>query len=281
MKVAAIQCSAGADWRSNIAQLEALLDQVQLIVPDLLVLPENVFCQGGDYRALAEQHSVELHDWLSASARRLGVWLVAGSVPLAQRPNGEPVPAPRVRAAQLLFSPQGEQVARYDKLHLFDVDVGDAHGRYHESAQFEAGESVVLADIGGLKTGMMICYDLRFPLLAQRLRQRGAELLIYPSAFTETTGRAHWELLLRARAVENGCYVLGVNQCGWHSATRQSHGHSMLIDPWGQVVSSLADASGVLVAQLNLDEMHEIRRRLPVHEHQRLAVSLPDDLSEL
>jgi predicted amidohydrolase len=281
MKVAAIQYSAGADWRSNIAQLEALLDQVQLIAPDLLVLPENVFCQGGDYRALAEQHSVELHDWLSASARRLGVWLVAGSVPLAQRPNGEPVPAPRVRAAQLLFSPQGEQVARYDKLHLFDVDVGDAHGRYQESAQFEAGESVVLADIGGLKTGMMICYDLRFPLLAQRLRQRGAELLIYPSAFTETTGRAHWELLLRARAVENGCYVLGVNQCGWHSATRQSHGHSMLIDPWGQVVSSLADASGVLVTRLNLDEMHDIRRRLPVHEHQRLAVSLPDDLSEL
>jgi|SRR5690554_2489034 len=280
MKIAAIQYTAGADWRANIAQLEGLLDQVQLIAPDLLVLPENVFCHGGDYRALATQHGAELHDWLSAAARRLGVWLVAGSVPLAQRPNGEPVPAPRVRAAQLLFSPEGEQVARYDKLHLFDVEVGDAHGRYQESAQFEPGESVVLADIGGLKTGLMICYDLRFPLLAQRLRQRGAELLIYPSAFTETTGRAHWELLLRARAVENGCYVLGVNQCGWHSSTRQSHGHSMLVDPWGQVVTSLADASGVLVTQLNLDDMHEIRRRLPVHEHQRLAVSLPDDLSE-
>src|SRR5690554_7326873 len=137
-----------ADWRANIAQLEGLLDQVQLIAPDLLVLPENVFCHGGDYRALATQHGAELHDWLSAAARRLGVWLVAGSVPLAQRPNGEPVPAPRVRAAQLLFSPEGEQVARYDKLHLFDVEVGDAHGRYQESAQFEPGESVVLADIG-------------------------------------------------------------------------------------------------------------------------------------
>lgn len=281
MKIAGIQYTAGADWRANIAQLEGLLDQVQLIAPDLLVLPENALCHGGNYLALAEQHGAELHDWLSASARRLGVWLVAGSVPLAVRPNGEPVPTPRVRAAQLVFSPEGEQVARYDKLHLFDVDVGDGHGRYQESAQFEPGDTVVLADIAGLKTGMMICYDLRFPRLAQRLRERGAELLIYPSAFTETTGRAHWELLLRARAVENGCYVLGVNQCGWHSATRQSHGHSMLVDPWGQVVATLGDASGVLVAQLNLDEMYEIRRRLPVHEHQRLAVSLPDDLSEL
>lgn len=122
--------------------------------------------------------------------------------------------------------------------------------------------------------------DLRFPLLAQRLRQRGAQLLIYPSAFTAVTGRAHWELLLRARAVETGCFVLGVNQCGWHSLTRQSYGHSMLVDPWGQVVSSLQDAPGLLLAELNLDELHDIRRRLPVHDHQRLAVSLPDDLRE-
>lgn len=280
MKIAGVQYTAGADWQINLKQLDELLDQVPFFSPDILVLPENVFCQGGDYRALAEQHGQVLHDWLSATAQRLGVWLVAGSVPLATRPDGEPVPAPRVRAAMLVFSPQGEQVARYDKLHLFDVEVGDSHGRYQESAQFEPGEQVVLADIGGLKTGLMICYDLRFPLLAQRLRQRGAELLIYPSAFTAVTGRAHWELLLRARAVETGCYVLGVNQCGWHSSTRQSFGHSMLVDPWGQSVSALQDAPGLLVAEINLDEMHDIRRRLPVHAHQRLAVSLPDDLRE-
>lgn len=281
MKIAGIQYTAGADWQANMQQLEGLLDQVQFIGTDLLVLPENVFCQGGDYRALAMQHGEQLRDWLSNVARRLGVWLVAGSVPLAVRPDGEAVPAPRVRAAMLVFSPQGEQVARYDKLHLFDVDVADGHGRYRESDQFEPGDAVVLAEIGGLKTGLMICYDLRFPRLAQRLRERGAELLIYPSAFTEVTGRAHWQLLLRARAVENGCYVLGVNQCGWHSPTRQSHGHSMLIDPWGETVSALADASGILVGELDLEEMHDIRRRLPVHDHQRLAISLPDDLREL
>ncbi|MDF1630771.1 MAG: carbon-nitrogen hydrolase family protein [Alcanivoracaceae bacterium] len=280
MKIAGVQYTAGADWQANLRQLEELLDQVPFFAPDILVLPENVFCQGGDYRALAELHGQALLDWLSATAQRLGVWLVAGSVPLVTRPDGAPVPAPRVRAALLVISPQGQQVARYDKLHLFDVEVGDSHGRYQESDQFEPGDQVVLADLGGLKTGLMICYDLRFPLLAQRLRQRGAELLIYPSAFTEVTGRAHWELLLRARAVETGCYVLGVNQCGWHSPTRQSFGHSMLVDPWGQPIRTLQDAPGLLVAEINLDEMHDIRRRLPVHDHQRLAVSLPDGLRE-
>jgi deaminated glutathione amidase len=281
MKIAGIQYCAGADWRANLTQLDAMLDQVRFMAPDVLVLPENVFCQGGDYRALAERHGEELLDWLATTARQLGVWLIAGSVPLAQRRDGSAVPAPRVRAAQLVLSPEGELVARYDKLHLFDVDVGDAHGRYTESAQFEPGDAVVMADVAGLRTGLMICYDLRFPRLAQRLRERGAELLIYPSAFTETTGRAHWELLLRARAVENGCFVLGVNQCGWHSATRQSHGHSMLVDPWGRIVTTLGADSGVLMTELNLDEMHDIRRRLPVHDHQRLNVSLADDLREL
>lgn len=281
MKIAGIQYCAVADWRSNLGSLESLLDQVGFMAPDVLVLPENVFSQGGDYRAMAEQHGDELLGWLADTAQRLGVWLIAGSVPLATRIDGSAVPAPRVRAAQLVFSPQGQQAARYDKLHLFDVDVDDAHGRYTESTRFEPGDAVVLTNINGISTGLMICYDLRFPRLAQRLRDRGAELLVYPSAFTETTGRAHWELLLRARAVENGCYVLGVNQCGWHSATRQSYGHSMLVDPWGQVVNSLGADSGVLMTELNMDILHDIRRRLPVHDHQRLQVSLGDDLREL
>jgi deaminated glutathione amidase len=281
MKIAGVQYCAGADWRANVSQLESWLDQAAFIGTDVLVLPENVFSQGGDYRAIAEQHGEELYRWLQDAARRLGIWLVAGSVPLATRPDGQPVPGPRVRAATLVFSPEGVQVARYDKLHLFDVDVGDAHGRYTESEQFEPGDAVVLTRIGELQVGLMICYDLRFPRLAQRLRERGADLLMYPSAFTETTGRAHWELLLRARAVETGCYVLGVNQCGWHSATRQSHGHSMLVDPWGEIVSALGADSGLLTAAIDLNTMHDIRRRLPVHDHQRLAVSLPDDLREL
>ena len=280
MKVAGLQYCAGPDWQSNLARLEALLDQAAFLQPDLLVLPENLFCQGGDYRALAEQQGDALQHWLASTARRLGVWLVAGSVPLVRRPDGSAVPAPRVRAAQLVYSPAGEQVARYDKLHLFDVDVGDAHGQYRESDQFEPGEAVVMASLNGLPAGLMICYDLRFPRLAQRLRDRGAALLLVPSAFTETTGRAHWELLLRARAVESGCYVLGVNQCGWHSSTRQSHGHSMLVDPWGQVQASLASDEGILIAELDAERLAEVRRRLPLHDHQRLLVLPADDLDE-
>lgn len=281
MKIAAIQYCAGNDWHSNLINLAQQIDVAVGAGAALVVLPENFACYGGDYRRLAEDEEQLLPQWLQDQSRHHGVWLLAGSVPLTTRPDGTSVPAPRVRTALLVYSPSGECVARYDKLHLFDVDVGDAQGRYQESALFEAGDAVVLADVGGLRVGLMICYDLRFPLLAQRLRDRGAELLVYPSAFTALTGRAHWESLLRARAIENGCFVLGANQCGQHSALRKSHGHSMLLDPWGGIVAALNDQPGILMAELDLGLLQETRRRLPVLQHQRLTITLPDDLRDL
>jgi len=281
MKIAAIQHCAGSDWHSNLIDVAEQIDVAAGAGAALVVLPENFACYGGDYRHLAVDEEQLLPQWLQQQSRHHGVWILAGSVPLATRPDGMPVPAPRVRTASLVYSPSGECVARYDKLHLFDVDVGDAQGRYQESALFEAGDAVVLADIGGLRVGLMICYDLRFPLLAQRLRDRGAELLVYPSAFTALTGQAHWEPLLRTRAIENGCFVLGANQCGQNSALRKSHGHSMLLDPWGSIVAALNDQPGILMAELDLGLLQETRRRLPVLQHQRLTITLPDDLRDL
>lgn len=274
MKIAAIQICAGNSWPDNQAALQPCFEQAREAAVELIVLPENVACYGGDYRAFAEQHSATVIDWCASQARHCRSWLIVGSVPLATRPDGSRVPAPRVRSAQLLFAPDGTLRGRYDKLHLFDAQLDDAQGRYAESDVFEAGAGLLCSDLDGRKVGSLICYDLRFPLLAQALRDLGAELLVVPSAFTEVTGRAHWQVLLRARAIENGCFVLGVNQCGRHSPTRHSHGHSMLLDPWGRVLAALDDAPGVLLATLDLAQLHEVRKQLPVAAHQRLAIDV-------
>lgn len=274
-RCAAIQYCAGADWRENQRQLAPLLKQAK--GAELVLLPENCLCYGGDYRQLADNIEPVL-TWLSAQAQELGAWLVAGSVPLASRADGGQVAAPRVRAAQLVFAPSGQLTARYDKLHLFDVDVADAQGSYRESAVFEPGDKLVTTRIAGITTGLAICYDLRFAALALFLAQRGASLLIYPSAFTQLTGAAHWELLLRSRAVETGSYVLAANLCGQHTPKRASFGHSMLVDPWGDVVARLGAEPGVLLADYDADFVHTTRQRLPLLNHQRLMLEPGDDI---
>lgn len=273
--VAAIQYCGGPDWSANRRALEALLPAAA--GARLILLPENFACYGGDYRALAAQ-APDIIDWLAARARALDAWLVAGSLPLATRPDGSAVPAPRVRAACLVVSPAGQVTARYDKLHLFDVDVADAQGRYRESAVFEPGDRLVVTSVDKLPVGLAICYDLRFASLALALAQQGARLLLYPSAFTQVTGAAHWEILLRARAVETGCFVLAAGQTGRHNAQRTSFGHSLLVDPWGRVVATLGEEPGVLRASLDPELQTDIRQKLPLLAHQRLRVETPDDI---
>lgn len=280
MRIAGIQLCAGSEPGANLAQAASQIAEAAAQGARFIVLPENFACYGGDYRALAEREGVTLQQWLKAQAREHGIWLLGGTVPLAHRADGSAVAAPRVRAASLLYAPDGVELARYDKLHLFDAQVPDAHGRYCESARFEPGDRLRVAEVAGFGIGLAVCYDLRFPALARALADRGAQVLVYPSAFTAVTGAAHWRLLLCARAVETGCYVLGVNQCGQHSESRASFGHSLLADPWGRVVAELDSAPGILLAELRRDEIDEIRRRLPVHTHQRLTTGLPDDIRD-
>lgn len=277
-RVAAIQMTSTADLNANLRAAETYLQQAAGQGADLILLPENFACYGGDYLAVAEAHGEALQAWLAHWARTLGVTLIGGSIPLAQRPDGTAVPDQRVRTSSLMINPQGECIGRYDKLHLFDVHVADGQGRYCESAVFEPGNRLLVRAAGELQVGLMICYDLRFALLARALADAGANLLVYPSAFTEVTGAAHWHLLLRARAVETGCYVLAANQCGQHNDKRRSYGHSLLVNPWGEIVAELDNAPGVLLADIDLNRLQQIRDNLPLHQHQRLAVELPDDL---
>ena len=276
MKVAAIQMTSTANLDANLRQAETLMREAAAAGATLLLLPENFACYGGDYRSLAASQGQALDAWMAYWARELGVFLAAGSVPRLLRPEGTPVPEPRVRTALLVFDPQGQRIARYDKLHLFDMDVADAQGSYRESAVFEAGRSLETVTIAGWQVGLAICYDLRFPAQARALAQAGASLLLYPSAFTQVTGRAHWHMLVRARAVENGCYVLAANQCGEHNSKRRSYGHSLLVDPWGEIVAELDDQPGVLVAEVSEARVSRIRQAMPLHDHQRFTVNLDD-----
>ena len=276
-RVAAIQMTSTQVLEDNLAQAALLLAQAHDLGAQLAVLPENFAGYGINYRALAAQFP-QLQAWLCEQAARHGMALVGGSIPSLTRPDGSAVAAPRVRTRALAISAQGQWLGAYDKLHLFDAQVEDAQGRYCESDLFEPGDQVVTVPLAGLQVGLAICYDLRFPALAQRLAMAGADLLVYPSAFTAVTGAAHWELLLRATAVQTGCHVLGANQCGQHSARRASYGHSMLVDPWGTVIDRLDNAPGVLVAPLDLVTMGSVRQRMPVMHHQRFSPKGPYEL---
>ncbi len=276
--IAGIQLCSTDDLDVNLDAAASGLRRARDQGAHLAVLPENFACYGGDYRGVAEARGAELESWLAEQARELGLAIIGGTLPLIRRPDGSEVPAPRVRTACRVFDADGADLGRYDKLHLFDADVADRQGRYRESDVFEPGDTLTTVDVAGLRVGLAVCYDLRFPALARVLADRGADLLVYPSAFTEVTGAAHWTLLLRARAVETGCFVLGVDQTGHHGGRRQSHGHSLLANPWGEVEAALDDGTGVLSARVDLARQAEIRHRLPVHQHRRFGVTLPDDI---
>lgn len=269
--VAAVQLCSGKELDANLAETERQLRKVASAGARLAVLPENfaVF-DAGQYRQVAAQLP-DILAWLGALARELDLWVVAGTLPVATRPDGAPVPDGRVRTACHVISAAGVVAARYDKIHLFDVEVGDAQGSYRESATFEPGDAVVCVDTPVGRVGLSICYDLRFPELYRALREEGAELLVVPAAFTAVTGEAHWQTLLRARAIENQCYVIGAAQGGRHGPSRVTWGHSQVIDPWGSVLASCGgDGPGLATAPRDADAQARLRQRMPVATHRRL-----------
>ncbi|QDR36474.1 carbon-nitrogen hydrolase family protein, partial [Pseudomonas aeruginosa] len=203
--------------------------------------------------------------WLNSAARDLRLWIVAGTLPLP--PDGQP--EAKANACSLLIDEHGERVARYDKLHLFDVDVADARGRYRESDDYAFGQKIVVADTPVGRLGLTVCYDLRFPELYTALREAGAELITAPSAFTAVTGAAHWQVLVRARAIETQCYLLAAGQGGVHPRGRETFGHSAIVDPWGRVLAERPQGEAVLLAVRDAAEQADIRRRMPVVAHRR------------
>jgi predicted amidohydrolase len=269
MSFAVIQMVSQSDVEGNLAQARALLEQAAASGAKLAVLPENFAAMGRrDVAAIGRAEALgegPILPWLKLAARDLKLWIVAGTVPLP--PEGRP--EGKVTACSLLVDDQGQQVARYDKLHLFDVDVADNRGRYRESDDYAHGNNVVVVDTPVGRLGLTVCYDLRFPELYTALREAGAELITAPSAFTAVTGAAHWEILLRARAIETQCYVLAAAQGGVHPRSRETFGHAAIIDPWGRVLAEQAQGEAVLLAERDSEEQASIRARMPVSNHRR------------
>ena len=257
-RIAAVQCTSVSDPEKNKRALSVLISEAASQGADLVLLPEMCLSMNSDYYQDLAEDSATL-DWLAAQAATHSLWLVAGAVP-------QPAPGDdaRVRSASLVFNPEGELVKRYDKIHLFDVDVGDAQGSYRESDTFSAGSDIVNIETPVGNIGLTICFDLRFPEQYQALRDAGADIILVPAAFTHTTGEAHWEILLKARAIETQCYVLAANQCGWHDDKRRTWGHSMIVDPWGESLGMLHESPGVIVADVDLKELENLRKKMPL-----------------
>jgi predicted amidohydrolase len=269
MSLAVIQMVSQDDVLANLAQARRLLERAAAGGARLAVLPENFAAMGRrDLAALGRREAYgdgPILPWLKQAARDLRLWIVAGTLPLP--PDGQP--DGKALACSLLIDEQGERVARYDKLHLFDVDVADSRGRYRESDDYAHGHSLVVADTPVGRLGLTVCYDLRFPELYGALCEAGAELISVPSAFTAVTGAAHWQVLTRARAIETQCYLLAAGQGGCHPGGRETFGHSAIINPWGRVLAEQAQGEGLLLAARDAAEQAAIRQRMPVARHKR------------
>jgi predicted amidohydrolase len=265
MRIAAIQMISGPDVAPNLENARVLIARAADEGAQLVALPEYFPLIGArDADRLAAREvpgNGPIQDFLRDSARRHGIWLVGGSLPLAAEA------ADKLRNSCLVFGPQGEVVAHYDKIHLFGFRKGEE--RYDEAATIERGSRLVAFDTPLGRVGLAICYDLRFPELFRQLGQ--VDLIVIPSAFTETTGQAHWELLLRTRAVENQCYVLAPAQGGRHPNGRMTYGNSMVIDPWGDVLARLDKGAGIAAADLDPARIAEVRAMLPALTHRILT----------
>ena len=290
LTVAAIQMNSQQDIEKNLADIKAAIIDAHLQGAKLVVLPENC-CSMGKQFATAERFDA-LSATIAEYARTYGIYVLAGSLPCPYRPNGVIVPDGRLRQVSQLFAPDGKRVARYDKIHLFTATVADKQGSYNEAATFEPGTQTVVAalevDAAVYQLGMMVCFDLRFPALAQRLRQAGAELLSAPSAFTYLTGQAHWALLLRARALDSQCMIIGAAQGGDHAYkngnTRQTWGHTAITAFDGTIIDSYEHSElnksvigeenksyEVILATLDKSAQEQGRQKMPIFDCHRLA----------
>ncbi len=267
-RVAAIQMVSGADVDANLDEAARLISTAVSAGAEFVVLPENFAIMptedAGQLQVMERDGDGPIQEFLSAQAHQNHIWLVGGSIPLV---SSQPS---KVRAACLLFNDRGERVARYDKLHLFDVRLDNGE-EYSESLTIEPGESVVVVDSPIGRLGLTICYDLRFPEIFRQMLDQGAEIFSVPSAFTATTGKVHWEILLRARAIENLAYVIGAGQGGSHSSGRETYGDSIVIDPWGKVINRLARGPGIVTADIDRLRLEKLRRSLPSIEQRRLG----------
>ena len=273
-QIAAIQMASGPKVDANLIEAGRLIGEAVSKGAEMVVLPENFAIMG-----MTEHDKVKVREklgegriqnFLREQAAKHGIWLVGGTIPLeASVPD-------KVRASCLVFNDKGERVARYDKIHLFDVNLVENNETYHESQTIENGEQIAaVVDTPFGKLGLAICYDLRFPEMFRYMAREGAEIFTLPSAFTDITGKAHWEVLVRARAIENLAYVVASAQGGYHANGRQTYGNSMIVDPWGRVLDRLPKGSGVVMADVDVQQVKSVRTTFPALQHRRVFCDLP------
>lgn len=264
------QMNSQNDIEENFKIIETLIQQSKADGAELIVFPENFVCFAAGKQCETAAQFESIQQRLEQLAHQYQIWIVAGTLPCPYRPDGSTIADGRVRTVSLCISPEKTE-ARYDKIHLFDVQVGDSVGGYQESKFFEPGSEVVVAKTPFGNIGLMVCYDLRFPELALTLRTQGANILTAPSAFTYTTGQMHWQLLLQARGMDSQCQVLGAAQQGWHGEKRQTWGHSGAANSRGQLLSMVQDEGTQLITvPFDLDEQSKIRESMPLMQHRRL-----------
>ena len=266
-KLAAVQITTGPNIEKN---LDAIGKQIQIAAQqgaNIIALPEVFACYDSQqYLALGEQEMAatgRLRSQMSAWAKINKVYLIGGTIPVLEPEENKVYPR------CYFYSDQGDELGFYDKIHLFDVDIDDAQGRYRESDMFLSGDEIKVFPTPYGNVGLTVCYDLRFPYLYDRLRKAGADIISVVAAFTATTGKAHWQALLQARAIEQQCYILASNQWGQHDKKRQTFGHSMVISPWGEVLDQLPTGQGIASAEIDLEEVERIRTIMPIANHQR------------
>lgn len=268
-RVAAIQMTSNNDVQHNLKMAEELLKEAKQQGAHFAVLPEMFAIMTADEtKKLAVQEEYghgPIQDFLAETAAKLGIWIVGGTIPLK---SNQPE---RSKAACLIFDQNGKQVGRYDKMHLFDVLIQKQIEEYRESDTVAAGEHITVLDSPFGKLGIAVCYDIRFPELFRSMVNRGAEIFVLPAAFTMKTGAAHWEILSRARAIENFCYFVGACQVGKHPGARETYGHSLIIHPWGTIQAQILESKpGVIVSEIDLPGLRKIREDMPVIQHQKI-----------
>ncbi len=276
MRVGLVQFCASDDPAANLTAVTPLIREAAVQGAELILTPEVTNCVSASRTRQNEVLRSENDDLtlagLRSEAARLGVWLLIGSLALKQSEDDKFV------NRSFMVAPDGEVVATYDKIHMFDVAISEEE-TYRESDGYRPGDRAVVTNVSGVPVGLTICYDLRFPYLFRDLAKAGAKVLTVPSAFSPETGKAHWEILLRARAIETGSFILAPAQCGSHPTTsgrpRSTYGHSLAVDPWGRVLSDSGDLPGVALVDLDLDRVDDVRRRLPSLRHER-TYKMPD-----
>lgn len=265
MSIASIQLSSGPNIQANLLEVSKYLKDISKTNTKLVVLPENFALMpesDTEFLKHAEKKGNGLiQDFISENAKKYKIWIIAGTIPMKTNDKK------KVTSTSLVFDDNGDIVCSYDKIHLFDVELPNSNESYNESEVFRSGNKIEVLETPVGIIGLAICYDLRFPEIFRLQHEKKVEIIILPAAFTEQTGKVHWETLVRARAIENLCFVVTACQDGYHISGRQTHGNSMIVNPWGQILSRLPSGAGFIESEINHKQIQSIREKFPVLEH--------------